>query len=127
MLCKAIEQLPLTIVGIVQHGQQKARLYGTPTANIVVNLSLSPGVYGGLTTVKQTNLIQVPSLCYISEGLAESYLIDKDVLLYGAEIVLELLWFHRHPTEFKNDAQMANLIQEDLADLRHQFKNRFFK
>lgn len=121
MLCKAVKQLPVTVVGIVQHGQQKARLYGTPTANVAVHLNLFPGVYGGLTSINETNLMQMPSLCYVSEGVVESYLIDQDVLLYGVEIIVELLWFHRPPTAFKNDMQMANLIQEDLTYLRKQF------
>jgi riboflavin kinase/FMN adenylyltransferase len=121
MLCKAVNQLPMIVVGIVQHGQQKARLYGTPTTNIAAHLDLSPGVYGGLTSINETNLIQIPSLCYVSEGLVESYLIDQDVLLYGAEMVVKLLWFHRPPTAFQNDMQMASLIQKDLASLRNQF------
>ena len=43
MLCKAVNPLPMTVVGIVQHGQQKARLYGTPTANIAAHLNLPSG------------------------------------------------------------------------------------
>ncbi len=113
----------MTVVGIVQHGQQKARLYGTPTANIAAHLNLPSGVYGGLTSIHETHLIQIPSLCYVSQGVVESYLIDQEVLLYGTEMIVELLWFHRPPIPFKNDIQMANLIQEDLACLRKQFNS----
>ncbi|WP_032112757.1 riboflavin kinase [Candidatus Paracaedibacter symbiosus] len=116
-------KFPILVGGTVQYGQQKARLYGTPTANIHTKTTLSPGVYGGYTSVPDRPMLQqIPSLCYVSDTLVEAYLVDRDLDLYNANIQVELLWFHRSPVVFESDKQMAVLIQDDLKILREWFE-----
>lgn len=116
-------QLPITVEGIVQKGQQKAREYEIPTANIPISLELAPGVYGGYTSVAGNhNLQNIPSLCYCTNNLLESYLIGySDLELYNSTITAELLYFHRSPVAFESDEQMKRIIQEDLAQLNKVF------
>lgn len=110
--------LDATLVGEVVYGTQQARKLGCPTANLVSNLSLASGIYGGYVDVPSLNIINTAALIYIKEGVLEAHLIDRDLDLYGRQLVVRVKDFVRPPVPYENAMQMTRLIQDDLKALR---------
>ncbi|PIR48027.1 hypothetical protein COV06_01355 [Candidatus Uhrbacteria bacterium CG10_big_fil_rev_8_21_14_0_10_50_16] len=110
----------MKISGIVQKGQQRARDFGYPTANIHLDsYNKEPGTYAAHATVFGSTY---PAAAYISKRhgawMCEVHLFDVEMNLYGAEMTVDLL-SHVSPIDpFESRQQMQKKIHKDMRDVR---------
>lgn len=83
----------MIVRGTVVQGQQLAgKIFGTPTANLVLEapISLPPGVYIGRTSYQGTAHPSV--ICYGADGKNkfEVHLLNVDVALLGETLAVEI-------------------------------------
>jgi len=115
--------------GIVEHGDQRGRTIGFPTANVAVagDIQLpADGVYAGWYerpdgSVHRTaiNIGRRPTF-YADNGLllVEAHLLDFDGDLYGQRLVVELWERLRDERAFGSEAELVEAIAADVAAAR---------
>lgn len=123
---------PYVISGVVQHGDERGRLLGFPTANLdVKNLVVPPlGVYGGKVLINpfaalrpsspkegtqfhaMANLGCNPTFG-VTEPRLEVYLFDFDGNLYGQTISVELGAKLREQKQFANVVELKAQLAQD--------------
>ena len=115
--------LPQTITGTVQHGNEIARRFGTPTANITAFEDVSAlerGVYysditiDGRTYHSITNLGVRPTVSSSGRVNAETFIYDLDDDIYGKRVSVTLLDFRRPEKKFASTAQLFETVKDDL-------------
>lgn len=111
------------LFGTVKEGNRLGRTWGIPTANIETDESkqLPPnGVYFTRVCVDGhwycgiTNVGTKPTVgnCY-KKGV-ETYIYDFTDMIYGKEMTVELLHFHREEEKFASEKLLVEQLQRDL-------------
>ena len=107
-----------SITGIVIHGKKEARQLGFPTANIRCSPELynriPEGIYGSLCWVLGQHH---SSISYVRDSLIEVHLIDKDMNLYGQQIIVSLTKFIREPIPYTTAEAMRLQIKKDIREI----------
>lgn len=119
------DRFPLTVQGIVKHGDKRGRLLGFPTANLTDEMpsDLAFGVYASETRISGKPGLRYRSLSSYGtrptfDGAAprlETYLLDFAGDLYDQEITVEILDFIRAEMRFNSVNELVAAMQQDLA------------
>ena len=96
----------MQVTGIVGRGNQVARTFGTPTANLYIQHDLAQGVYKGTL---EWNAKTFPACIYVQhENMIEAYAINEQIECYDESISLQITHFIRSPVDF------SSLSQEEI-------------
>lgn len=117
---------PFAITGVVEHGDQRGRTIGFPTANIAAEGEILPanGVYAGHVVLPDGR--RFPSVSNIGrrptfagrEVRVEAHLLDFDGDLYGQHLRLELVARLREERRFDGLPALTAQIRADAAEAR---------
>jgi len=117
---------PLTVLGTVEHGDERGRTLGFPTANVAVTgIDLQDGVWAGTVQVdpRAGGPVHVAAVSvghrptyYGREGvrLLEANLLDFDDDLYDREVLVTL---HDHLRPQRRFAGSDDLVRQLRADV----------
>lgn len=117
---------PWVIAGTVEHGQQRGRTIGFPTANILPGRLQEPrhGVYAvsatidGRTVPGVANVGVRPTLAAGLKPLLEAHFFDFSGDLYGQRLAVSLHHFIRPEHKFENFAALTAQIRADALEAR---------
>ena len=122
---------PFQLRGIVQHGDERGRELGFPTANLVPENALvypSNGVYACRAAVEEdgewrwwpaaTNVGVRPTFVTGRGVLVEAYLLDFDGDLYGQELRLSFLRRLRGEHRFESIDELVEQMARDVEEAR---------
>lgn len=117
--------------GTVVNGKKLGRKLGFPTANLKINgnINLSYGVYVGSIYISNQN-IMLKSVVNVGihpsfpEGAAtiEAYILDKNIDLYGENIIIYFYEKIRNEIKFDNVSDLSKQISMDVEYTRNFFK-----
>jgi riboflavin kinase/FMN adenylyltransferase len=123
--------LPYHLRGIVQHGDERGRTLGYPTANLVPDNALvypGNGVYACRAAVEEdgewkwwaaaTSIGVRPTFVTGRGVLIEAFLIDYDGDLYGRELRLAFLRRLRGEKRFDSVEALVEQMDRDVEDAR---------
>jgi FAD synthase len=117
----------IVIEGVVEHGDQRGRLLGFPTANIpLTEEGIEDGVWGALVKVEpQRWAVAAVSVgrrrtFYAEEGprLLEAHLLDFNEDLYGRTISAELAVKLRPQRAFRDIQSLTEQLHQDVDQAR---------
>ncbi len=110
-----------TYTGIVQGGPKRGSALGYPT----INIPLESGVAGIYVARVRIGAETYSAAAFADERrkLLEAHIIDYSGDLYGKEVAIELLEKIRDTRDFDDDALLREAIADDVAKVRHYFKN----
>lgn len=115
---------PLTVSGIVVHGDKVGRTLGFPTANLTLSnpLNIETGVYAGTTKtahdegLRQSLIYYGPRLIFGEQQVSfEVYLYDFTGDLYGQPLAVTLTHFIRPPQPFTTLPALQLQMEQDKA------------
>ncbi len=127
----ALQEVSLTVKGLVEGGLGKARSSGYPTANLILSqpLGIPEGIYCALTTILG-DATPVPSIVFygvphaiagVNEPRFEVHLLEKDGNLYGQELTVRLVAFVRENKKFEDTRRLQSAIEQDVRTVREYF------
>jgi len=123
---------PYSLSGKVVRGDQRGRLLGFPTANIILKSPLPPvrGVYAvevhGLhQPLKGVSNIGIRPTIGGQRCLLETYLFDFNQEIYGQRLQVYLKHKIRHEKKFANLEQLRQQIATDIHTAREYFKKSY--
>ncbi|MHC6231946.1 riboflavin kinase [Arthrobacter sp. MMS24-T111] len=112
----------ITIEGTVEHGDQRGRLLGFPTANIPLeNEDIEDGVWGAIVLLEPGR--RVPAAVSIGrrstfyekgQRLLEAHLLDVNEDLYGRTIHIQLATKIRDQRAFENVQSLMEQLRQDV-------------
>ena len=116
----------IVIEGTVEHGDQRGRLLGFPTANIPLdNEHIEDGVWGAIVRLEPNR--QVPAAVsigrrrtfYAEKGqrLLEAHLLGVNEDLYGQRIRVELATKLRPQRAFENIQSLTEQLNQDVQNV----------
>lgn len=119
---------PYSITGKVVHGKKRGHGLGYPTANMETNFSYilpRQGVYlsrvtleGGTKYFAMSSIGSNPTFSNRPGVKIESNIFDFSKDIYGQEISLEFLHFHRPNRKFESPLALKSQLDEDSRDLK---------
>jgi riboflavin kinase/FMN adenylyltransferase len=118
---------PFTIEGIVEHGEQRGRTIGFPTANVAIShepLLLAGGVYAA-----RWNIDGIDRAVALSVGaketfhdqhrvVVEAYVLDFSGDLYGRNALIEVIGWLREQTKYPSVESLIEQLHRDVARVR---------
>nr|WP_281373073.1 riboflavin kinase [Kineococcus aurantiacus] len=123
----------MRVEGVVEHGDERGRLLGFPTANVAVpphglkdgvwagTVRIAPGPdgTGGTTHVAAVSVGHRPTY-YGKDGerLLEANLLDFDGDLYGRGIRIDLHVRLRPQRRYEGSAELVDQLRRDVEDTR---------
>lgn len=119
-----------SLQGFVQHGDQRGRTIGFPTANIDLADHLEPmrGVYAVRITLPSGKIYQGvgnigyrPTVNNIPTSRLEVFIFDFEQNIYGQEIKVELHHFLRPEQRFSDLEALTNQIRQDVKMAKQYF------
>ena len=120
-----------SIYGEVIHGKALGRTINIPTANLKPDdKKLVPpnGVYFSLVHLDEkvykgiTNIGVKPTVEYVPEKGVETHIFDFSDDIYGKNIEVELLRFHRAEMRFENVEELSAQMQHDILVAKNYFR-----
>jgi riboflavin kinase/FMN adenylyltransferase len=107
--------------GTIVPGSQRASTLGFPTANIVVNESVS-GIFAGIVTVKGG---KYPAAFFgdTTRGVLEAYILDFSDDIYGERALFTLYKKIREHASFESDEALKLQIADDVKNVREYFSS----
>ena len=122
------------INGVVEHGYERGREIGFPTANIFIKEGMIVprfGVYRSFTDVEGkrylsiTNIGVCPSVKIGGEMVTvETHIIDQELDLYGKNISVKLASFIRPEKKFESIEMLTRAIQEDIKCIKREYESK---
>jgi riboflavin kinase / FMN adenylyltransferase len=117
------------VTGKVKSGAKRGKDLGFPTVNLSLHKNISSGIYISKTRV---NGVIYPSLSFVGEAKTfnesnyqlETYLLDKEINLYGKWISVELIKKIRENKKFKNAHELVKAMKEDERIARVYWDNK---
>ena len=113
---------PFRLNGLVTEGKHNGKKIDFPTANLKLDYPYAfpkTGVYFGYAYVydnKYKAIISVgthPTIMQLSKPIIEVHIIDFDGIIYGRDIFVEILYFHREEKIFDNIEELKKQLQRD--------------
>lgn len=115
--------MPVEFSGIVVEGNHEGRVFGFPTANLMVVHNLRPGIYAGhveyLGQVFPSAIIVNPKK---KSEIIEAHLLSFNQNLYGQEIKIVVKEFIRDWYIFQTLTEGQARIKKDLELISKKFK-----
>ncbi len=119
------------VSGIIEKGSASARKGGHPTANLVLEKlpEIAQGIYLGYATIEGGE--EMPSIIFFGVPYAlpniivrrfEVHLLEKNVMLYGQKLTVQLVAFIRENQKFENAESLSAAIEEDIKKAKEYFK-----
>lgn len=116
----------LVVVGAVEHGDQRGRTLGFPTANIALaDDGIPDGVWAGWIDVGAERRVCAISIgrrptFYADRGvrLLEAHIVDFDADIYGETVTVVPLRWLRAQRAFASPADLAAQLQRDVEECR---------
>lgn len=119
----------MIFTGTVISGQKRGRELGFPTANVVIDANVAPGVWVGWVSFCHSSPLAngnpgFTSAIYIhpDKKLLEAHLLDFEGDLYGEEIQVELGEKIRDPKKFDSVEALKEQIARDVENVRELTK-----
>lgn len=121
-----MNELPMSLHGIVAHGDKRGRVLGFPTANINSEVSgLAYGVYASEIRIAGDDKIWPSVTSYGTrptfdgaDQRIETHIIDFHRDIYGSEVEVRLLAFIRPELRFSSVEELVATMQDDLKKAR---------
>ena len=113
---------PFRLNALVTEGKHNGKKIDFPTANLKLDYPYAfpkTGVYFGYACVyeqKYKAIISVgthPTIMQLTKPLIEAHIIDFDGNIYGRDIFVELLYYHRNEKLFDNIEELKSQLQRD--------------
>ena len=114
----------VTIVGIVEHGDQRGRTIGFPTANLRLDLGhahIEDGVYAAIVGLDDGRSVESavsigrrPTFYPEGVRLCEAHLIDFDDDIYDTCITVKLIARMRRQERFESVAELVTQLRADV-------------
>ena len=114
----------VTIVGIVEHGDQRGRTIGFPTANLRLDLGhahIEDGVYAAIVGLDDGRSVESavsigrrPTFYPEGVRLCEAHLIDFDDDIYDTCITVKLIARMRRQERFESVAELVAQLRADV-------------
>ena len=114
----------VTIVGIVEHGDQRGRTIGFPTANLRLDLGhahIEDGVYAAIVGLDDgrsfesaVSIGRRPTFYPEGVRLCEAHLIDFDDDIYDTCITVKLIARMRRQERFESVAELVMQLRADV-------------
>lgn len=113
-------QTPIEITGVVRKGKGRGRELGFPTANILLNRTVSEGVYASIVTIdkhtyKAASFVGRAKTFGENEIQLESYILDFNRDIYGTEITVKLIEKLRKSKKFPSVKSLITAIRKDVS------------
>lgn len=123
------DSITLQVEGIVEHGDQRGRLLGFPTANIAVpEHGIQNGVWAGTVQigsdprgplyVAAVSIGRRPTYYAKGQRLLEANLLDFSRDLYGKRVLVTLHTRIRPQRRFAGTSELVDQIQRDVVRVR---------
>ncbi len=116
----------MKITGKILRGKREGTKIGFPTANIMADKDMKPGIYTGYASVPAGNSTRLEAIFYISDKnnrIAECHILDfpkKD--LYDLKIEVDITYRLRNVQDFTDLDEARRQIKEDELEAREWFK-----
>jgi FAD synthase len=124
----------VTIVGIVERGDQRGRTIGFPTANLRLGLdhaTIEDGVYAATVRLDDGRVVDSavsigrrPTFYPEGVRLCEAHLIDFDDDIYDTCISVSLVGRLRRQERFESVAELVQQLHADVAACRNLLTDR---
>ena len=124
----------VTIVGIVERGDQRGRTIGFPTANLRLDLDhahIEDGVYAatvhlddGRSVDSAVSIGRRPTFYPEGVRLCEAHLMDFDEDIYDTCITVSLVARMRRQTRFESVADLVVQLRADVAACTNLLRDR---
>ncbi len=116
----------LVVVGVVEHGDQRGRTLGFPTANLALaDDGIPDGVWAGWIDIGTERHVCAISIgrrptFYADRGvrLLEAHIVDFDADIYGETVAVTPLQWLRTQRAFASPADLAAQLQRDVEECR---------
>jgi riboflavin kinase/FMN adenylyltransferase len=121
-----MSELPLTLRGLVAHGDKRGRVLGFPTANLNSPLpDMAYGVYASETRISGDEKVWPSVTSYGTrptfdgaDQRIETHILDFQGDLYDREIEVRLLTFIRQELRFSTVDDLVAAMQADIEQVR---------
>ncbi len=132
--CRELLGRDYTVQGTVLKGNQLGRTIGVPTCNMIASKDkiLPPnGVYFTRVTLDDrqlcgvTNVGTKPTVSAETVVGVETHILDFEEDVYGKELKLEFLHFHRTEQKFQDLDALKEQLYQDIKDAGEYFKQSF--
>ena len=117
-----------TVVGIVEHGDQRGRTIGFATANLRIGIGhadIGDGVYAATAQLDDGRVFSAavsigrrPTFYAEGERLCEVHLLDFDEDIYDRALAVELRWFVRSQQRFGSPDELVAQLRRDVETTR---------
>ena len=124
----------ITIIGIVEHGDQRGRTIGFPTANLRLDLDHAPiedGVYAATVRLDDGRCVDSavsigrrPTFYPEGVRLCEAHLIDFDEDIYDTCISVSLVARMRRQTRFESVDELVAQLRADVDACANLLRDR---
>ena len=113
---------PFRLNGLVVEGKHNGKIIDFPTANLKLDYPYAfpkTGVYFGYAYVyekKYKAIISVgthPTIMQLTKPIIEVHIIDFEGIIYGYDIFVELLYYHRNEKMFDDIEELKKQLQRD--------------
>lgn len=113
---------PYRLNGLVVEGKHNGRKIDFPTANLKLDYPYAfpkSGVYFGYAYVydkKYKAIVSVgthPTIMELSKPIIEVHILDFDMVIYGRDIFLELIHYHREERKFEDVEALKRQLEYD--------------
>ena len=122
---------PFRLNGLVTEGKHNGVKMDFPTANLKLDYPYAfpkTGVYFGYAYVyekKYKAIISVgthPTIMQLTKPIIEVHIIDFEGIIYGYDIFVELLYYHRHEKMFDSVDDLKNQLLKDKKEAIKKLK-----
>lgn len=122
---------PYRLNGLVVEGKHNGKKIDFPTANLKLDYPYAfpmTGVYLGfayVNDVKYKALISVgthPTIMRLEKPIIEVHIIDFDGIIYGKDIFIELIYFHREEKTFDSMDDLKEQLKKDRLSAIRRLK-----
>src|SRR5688572_32338195 len=124
----------ITIVGVVEHGDQRGRTIGFPTANLRLDLDhayIEDGVYAATVRLDDGRVVDAsvsigrrPTFYPEGVRLCEAHLIDFDDDIYDTCIAVSLVARMRRQARFESVAELVAQLRADVDACTNLLRDR---
>jgi FAD synthase len=124
----------VTIVGIVEHGDQRGRTIGFPTANLRLDLGhahIEDGVYAAVVRLDDGRSVESavsigrrPTFYPEGVRLCEAHLIDFDDDIYDTCITVKLIARMRRQERFESVVELVAQLRADVEACTNLLRDR---
>lgn len=110
----------MMIKGKVIKGESKGRMFGFPTANIIINNEAKDGVYAGNVYFQEK---KYKAGIFVKDNILEAHILDFSGDLYGESIEVKIGKKIRDVIKFSNNKELKKQITKDIEIIKNVHRN----